>query len=98
MSSDILVEVLFLGLIVYLSLVMTYTKIIYISIGLILLGVVLFFYLIMKYTTKEDRKRVTDLGPLIWSSNMDGLKKHWKKYLVIWFVALILALYFLTNK
>jgi hypothetical protein len=98
MSGDILVGVLFLGLIIYFSLVMAYTKIVYISIGLILLGVVLFFYLIMKYTTKEDRKRVTDLGPFIWSSNMDGLKKHWKKYLIIWFVVLILALYFLTNR
>ncbi|MDQ5938558.1 MAG: hypothetical protein QG603_417 [Patescibacteria group bacterium] len=72
--------------------------IVYIAIGVISLGIIWFFYVIMKYTTKEDRKRVTALGPFIYSSNLDGLKRHWKKYLIIWFVVLILALYFLTNK
>ncbi len=34
----------------------------------------------------------------IYPSNMDHIKKYWKKFFIGWVVLLILALYFLTNK
>lgn len=70
-----------------------------IAISIIWLGVFAFYFILKKYSSKEELSNWKYIPILNFvASDWGVVKKHWKKFILIWFIVLILFLWWSLSK